>query len=144
MIRNPRDICQSLLNYFQNIENYTGDIQTIANIMTRDGIGLSYGPFFKVILSYWNKRHEDNILIVFYEEMQKDLGSVIQRVADFLNASITTERIQHLVKFLSFDTMKGNKSSLFSSEFMVNIFILPTVDTCAHNFTCTENNFLQN
>ncbi|XP_066927159.1 luciferin sulfotransferase-like [Clytia hemisphaerica] len=118
VIRNPRDICQSLLNYFQNIENYTGDIQTIANIMTKDGIGLFYGPFFKVVLSYWNKRHDDNILIVFYEEMQKDLGSVIQKVADFLNVSITTDRVEHLVDFLSFNSMKDNKSSLFSSEFM--------------------------
>ena len=51
--------------------------------------------------------------------MQKDLGSVIKKVADFLKVSITKERVEHLVEFLSFKTMQKNKSSLFSSEFMV-------------------------
>jgi len=69
-----------------------------------------YGPYWKHILEIWERRHEDNILIVTYEDMKQDLAAVVRRVADFLGKNPTLEEIEKLVKHCSFDSMKENQS----------------------------------
>ena len=126
--RNPRDVCQSRFNYLQSIEKYTGDLQTIVNIMTKD-LGDNNGPYFKHILSYWNKRKEasDNLLVVFYEDMQQDLGTVIRKVANFLGVSLAEDRIEPMVKHLSFESMKKNPSTVLTTELQVRFKIIISI-----------------
>ena len=75
VIRNPRDVCVSFQNHFILTENFTGDLQLIADIMLKD-IGPYYAPFFTHILSYWKQRENPNLLIVHYEEMQRDIAGI--------------------------------------------------------------------
>lgn len=102
------------------MENYTGDLQTVVNIMTKD-LGDNFGPYFKHILSYWSKRREagDNLLVVFYEEMQQNLEAVIRKVANFLDVSLAEDRVEPLVKHLSFENMKKNSSTILTTEMQV-------------------------
>ena len=48
------------------------------------------------------------MLNVSYEEMKMDLPSVIRKVADFLEVTLTEEDIPKLCDHLSFDSMKNN------------------------------------
>ena len=83
-----------------------------------------HGPYFKCVLSFWEKRKKakDYLLIVSYEEMQKDLGSVARKVANFLDVKLSDDRVQPMVEHLSFDSMKKNLSTeiqvcqIFQSE----------------------------
>ena len=92
--------------------------------MTKD-LGDNFGPYFKHVLGYWNKREEasDNLLIVFYEEMQKDLGAVIRKVANFLDVSLAEDRVEPLVKHLSYESMKKNPSTVLTTEMQVCFII---------------------
>jgi len=92
VLRNPRDVCVSFLNHFKVIENYKGTLETIADMFLRD-VGPYYTPFFKSILSYWNQRSESNILTVHYEDMKRDLASVIKKVAEFLEIEVTDDNV---------------------------------------------------
>ena len=76
------------------------------------------GPYFKSVLSFWEKREEakDFLLIVSYEEMQKDLGSVIRKVANFLGVDLSDDRVQPMVEHLSFDSMKKNPATILATE----------------------------
>ena len=76
------------------------------------------GPYFKCVLSFWEKREvaKDFLLIVSYEEMQKDLGSVIRKVAHFLGVELSDDRVQPMVEHLSFDSMKSNPSTILATE----------------------------
>ncbi|XP_066922835.1 luciferin sulfotransferase-like [Clytia hemisphaerica] len=108
VIRNPRDVCVSFLNHHVLTENYTGDLQTIAEIMLQD-VGPIYAPFFTHILSYWNQRENPNLLIVHYEEMQKDVTGVIKRVAKFIGTEEYSDgQIAKLVEHTSVDKMRAN------------------------------------
>ena len=115
MIRNPRDVCLSLFKEAQILFNYTGDFDLLANIFTRD-VGPGGGPFFKCVLSYWNQRSNKNILIVTFEDMKKNLPSVITQVAEFLNISPSQEEIDNLAEHLSFENMKANPMTNLETE----------------------------
>uniref|UniRef100_A0A7M5WTN7 Sulfotransferase domain-containing protein n=2 Tax=Clytia hemisphaerica TaxID=252671 RepID=A0A7M5WTN7_9CNID len=108
VIRNPRDVCVSFLNHHVLTENYTGDLQTIAEIMLQD-VGPVSAPFFTHILSYWNQRENPNLLIVHYEEMQKDITGVIKRLAKFIGTEeYSDDQITKLVEHTSVDKMRAN------------------------------------
>eukprot|EP00111_Clytia_hemisphaerica_P023050 TCONS_00067818-protein len=110
VVRNPRDVCVSLLNHFYLTENFTGDVELIADIMLKD-IGPFYAPFFTHILSYWKQCENPNLLIVHYEEMQKDIAGIIKRVAKFINAKeYSDDQIEKLIEHTSLDNMKVNTS----------------------------------
>ena len=40
-----------------------------------------YGDYIDYVLSFWRHRDDENILFMKYEDMKKDLGREIQRVA---------------------------------------------------------------
>jgi len=89
-------------------ENYVGDLETIADIFIRD-VGPYYTPYFAHILSYWKQRAQNpNLLIIFYEDMLRDVYDVISRIADFLNVNVTRENVEKLADHTSVKSMKKN------------------------------------
>lgn len=66
-----------------------------------------------MIESFWDQRNEPNVLIIKYEDMKRDLKSVIIKVAKFLNKSLNDEELDKLVDHLSFKSMKNNPSTNF-------------------------------
>ncbi|XP_065216903.1 luciferin sulfotransferase-like [Planococcus citri] len=106
VIRNPRDTCISLYHQKTAHRGFDGTLEQFAELFIKDLV--TYGPYWKHVLGYWNQRHRSNILVLTYEEMKKDLPEVLVRVSEFLDKPLTAERINHLCHHLSFDTMKNN------------------------------------
>lgn len=69
-----------------------------------------YSPFNSHILEFWKIRDEPNILFLFYEDMKRDLDSVLKKTAQFLGKSYTQGQFDELCIHLSFDKMKNNSS----------------------------------
>jgi len=82
-------------------------------------VGTHFGPFFRHVLSYWERRKEANILVVSYEEMQKDIAGVIRKVAAFLDIPVCEEDVVTLAEHLSFQNMKKNPSTNFDADLKV-------------------------
>ncbi|KAL5803646.1 hypothetical protein ACOSQ4_031951 [Xanthoceras sorbifolium] len=73
-----------------------------------------YGPIWDHMLWYWKASLEkpDKILLLKYEDLQEDIISCLQKLADFLGCPFTVEEetrgmIEELSKFSSFDNMKN-------------------------------------
>ena len=61
---------------------------------------LWFSPYWDFVLDAWNKRNHPNVCLNFFEDMKKDLPSVIQETADFLGKPAADEQVsQNLPPF---------------------------------------------
>ena len=74
--------------------------------MTQDQ--LIGNPFFLHLEEAWEKRNHPNMLFLFYEDMKRDLGSVIDQVCKFLDSPLTKEKKDQLIDHLDIKNFRNN------------------------------------
>ncbi|KRT80645.1 hypothetical protein AMK59_5912 [Oryctes borbonicus] len=114
VIRNPKDICVSFHHHTRVLEGARGTLDDFFKLFMAGKV--VYGPFWDNVMSYWNRRHLSNLLIIRYEDMKKDLPSVIRKVAKFLDKEIRDDQMEKLTKHLSFEEMKKNAAVNFEGH----------------------------
>ncbi|KAH9500072.1 Sulfotransferase 1E1 [Bulinus truncatus] len=130
--RNPKD---TVVSYYFFITKFVIDDQSFVGTfddycqLFLDGL-VHYGPWWKHVKEAWDRRGDDNIMVLFYEDLQEDLHKAVRDIADFLNKPLTSHQVDAIVKHCSFDNMKNNKS--------VNYDWLKEVGTAK-----TEENFMR-
>jgi hypothetical protein len=56
--------------------------------------------------SYWQVRHQENVLFMTYEEMKKDLPETVRKIAAFLDIKLTPDEFAEVVRKSGFAYMK--------------------------------------
>ncbi|KAM7355798.1 sulfotransferase 1E1-like isoform 2-T2 [Cochliomyia hominivorax] len=109
--RNAKDVIVSSYHFVKNLDMWRGDsFEEYVDDFLNDEI--IYTNFWAHIVDFWQMRHEPFIFFVTYEEMKRDLANVLQRLCTFLERPQLTEKeMQVLLKHLSFDSMKKNKTT---------------------------------
>ncbi|XP_044731509.1 luciferin sulfotransferase-like [Chrysoperla carnea] len=113
--RNPKDTCVSFYHHYVNIKSFGGDFNDFVELFLNGRY--SFGPYPAQILSVFQEKHRNNVLILKYEEMKRDLNAVIQEVCKFLNKNYSEADLVKLQKHLSFEAMKTNKAVNFDLLF---------------------------
>ena len=106
--RNPKDAMVSFYHHHRLIKShgFTGDLPTFAARMTKNQ--LAGNPFFPHLEEAWQLRHHPNLLFLFYEDMKRDLGSVIDQVAQFLDCPLSREKKEQLIEHLDIKNFRNN------------------------------------
>ncbi|XP_050392736.1 sulfotransferase 1B1 [Patella vulgata] len=112
--RNAKDTVVSFYHFFKMLKliNYSGNLNDFVDGFLDDKI--IYSPWSKHVLEAWKIKDEENILFIKYEDMKKDISSVIQQLSLFLNRPLTDQQIKLIVECTKFDAMKNNPASNYS------------------------------
>ena len=118
--RNPRDCFISYFNHIRAMTGYAGSLELCADAFLRDEC-VCWTPFMQNVKSFWNRRHEPNIIFITYEDMKRDLPKVIREVSSFLGKPVAEKDIPVLSEFLSFENMKATPS--MNKQKMVDVSV---------------------
>ena len=113
-LRNPKDTVVSKYHFSKKVKvtGYVGDFPPFFDLFM-DGLDL-YGPYFEFMKEAWSKREHENVCIVFYEDMKKNMVSCLRKLAKFLGKDFTDEVLEKAADYLDFaNTKKRNVSRPF-------------------------------
>ncbi|XP_046959909.1 sulfotransferase 1 family member D1-like isoform X1 [Vanessa cardui] len=114
--RDPRDVAVSF-HFMHKLFRYFDEGVTFEefwDLFKKDL--LLHLPIFPHIEEAWAKRDHENMMFLFYEEMQKNLQSVIDKVCKFLGKDYTNEQKVKLAEHLSFENMKKSSGFKFGKS----------------------------
>jgi hypothetical protein len=111
IVRNPKDVCVSLYQFWvKHAQSYYFECQFDRFFTDFMKGQLPYGDYFQYLRSLMPYKEHANVLIISYEQMKRDIHSVIRRVAEFININLNNqgELLDRVVTFSSFEYMKNN------------------------------------
>ncbi len=109
IVSSPQDTLTSYYHFCRAlpIHNFHGNFGDYLELFEKDQ--LVYGNWFDFNLGWWEQKDDPNFLFITYEEMIKDIYSVIAKLCNFLNKQLPSDIIEAIVKHTSFKEMKSNK-----------------------------------
>ena len=117
IVRNPKDVLVSLHTH----------VSAIPFVIQKDWDDyfeqfsqgdVSFGNYFDHVQSWWAHKDDDNVLILKYEDMKKDLPSAVATIAKFIDQDIGKELVEEIAHTCrtTFENMK--KDSTANHEWM--------------------------
>lgn len=110
--RNPKDVAVPFYNFDQKmapLTGYSGPFEFFAKMFME---GKTYwGSWVEHVLGWWEHREDDNVLFLKYEDLKKDLFSLVHLIADFLGKSLSKEVVNRIAKQCTFDEMVNNAAA---------------------------------
>ncbi|XP_045196251.2 sulfotransferase 1E1-like [Mercenaria mercenaria] len=110
--RNPKDVVVSYYYFVRllyPVTRYDGEFKDFFNLFLHDKV--MYAPWWRHVEEFWDRRHDDNILFLTYEDLKKDTDGTIDKVAKFLGKTLTREQKDIIINHCSFENMKKNPAT---------------------------------
>jgi len=86
-------------------------------VLKRD---LEHNRYLKCISSWWEHRNDPNIMVIFYEDLKKNLRQMIERISNFITIPLNEDELNRVTYFSSFEYMSEHKEK-FQGESVVQI-----------------------
>ncbi|XP_021710675.1 sulfotransferase 1 family member D1 isoform X2 [Aedes aegypti] len=97
------------MHHYRHLHGYKGTNEAFLDGLLAEQV--LWCPQVPHTLDFWNIRNLDYVLFNHYEEMKKDIMSVLRKTCKFLGKSYTDEQLEKLAQHLSFDIMKKNPTA---------------------------------
>ncbi|MBN3312314.1 ST4A1 Sulfotransferase, partial [Atractosteus spatula] len=98
MARNPKDLVVSYYQFHRSLRtmSYRGTFQEFCRRFMNDKLG--YGSWFEHVQEFWEHRMDSNVLFLKYEDMYKDLATLVEQLARFLGVSCDKAQLESMVE----------------------------------------------
>jgi hypothetical protein len=108
VIRNPKDVFVSAYFFIRDnlLGKATPSMSTMCRVFTA-GKSPAGGSWAANAAGYWSQRHRENVLILSFASMKRDLEGTVRRIALFLDVHTSDEVIQEVCRRASFEYMKS-------------------------------------
>nr|XP_010958701.1 sulfotransferase 4A1 [Camelus bactrianus] len=96
MARNPKDLVVSYYQFHRSLRtmSYRGTFQEFCRRFMNDKLG--YGSWFEHVQEFWEHRMDANVLFLKYEDMHRDLVTMVEQLARFLGVSCDKAQLESL------------------------------------------------
>ncbi|XP_075815346.1 amine sulfotransferase-like isoform X1 [Microtus pennsylvanicus] len=106
--RNPKDVLTSYFHYSNLVIVFEAS-DTIETFMQAFLDGRVLGSnWFDHIRSWYEHRHDFNIMFLSYEDMKKDLRGSVLKICSFLEKELSEEDVDAVVRQATFQNMKSD------------------------------------
>ncbi|XP_035657841.1 amine sulfotransferase-like [Branchiostoma floridae] len=110
VLRNPKDVVVSFYHYEKKMETefdmeYLESWDAYATNYLEGNC--MYGDFYDHALGWWKMKDDSHFLFLKYEDMKKDLRSVVGDVAAFLETSLDKVTVDSIAESCTFNTLKA-------------------------------------
>lgn len=117
VMRNPKDNLVSMYHFYRTNRGlglYSGSWdQFFEEYVKADQIVT--GDALEYNRHWWDNRDNENVFIITYEEMKKDLRFSVERVAKFLEKDLSSAQLDKITQATTFDAMKINPATNYST-----------------------------
>lgn len=86
---------------------------------------VDHGSWFDYTRGWWRGAEEDNVYLIYYENMKKDLRREITKLCQFLQRNLPSETIDRIASHCEFDSMKQNPMTNHLDVYSINSKISP-------------------
>ncbi|XP_070558601.1 sulfotransferase 1C3-like isoform X2 [Ptychodera flava] len=108
LVRNPKDTFVSNYHFQQAFNPNTSFNDYLDNFLDGE---VTFGSWFEHTKHWLSLKDTENVMVLHYEDVVRDMSHNILKIADFLIAKkISEEKLEEIVKKCSFDNMRMNKS----------------------------------
>uniref|UniRef100_A0A1A9ZSW1 Sulfotransferase domain-containing protein n=1 Tax=Glossina pallidipes TaxID=7398 RepID=A0A1A9ZSW1_GLOPL len=106
--RNPKDLCVSFYYYCKLMHGLQGTFEDFLGLFLNESAPI--GSYWKHVLPFWKRSTEPNVLFLKYEDMKRDLPSIVRKCAKFLQIDyqISETDLRRICDHLKFDKMQKN------------------------------------
>ncbi|KAL5277321.1 hypothetical protein ACFFRR_002515 [Megaselia abdita] len=112
VVRDPRDAFVSLHHHYKYFFGKAFKEEKEQFIESR----MKYGNFWELALNFYAIKDQENVMFLSFEQMKKNLKSVVLKVSDFLGKHYNEVQIDQLVDHLDFKNMKDNPACSHKQE----------------------------
>ncbi|XP_068117219.1 sulfotransferase 1B1-like isoform X2 [Hyperolius riggenbachi] len=113
--RNAKDVAVSYFFFHKLVKSLpdAGPWDTFLNNYMNGHV--FYGSWHDHVKGWWEKRHEYNVLYLFYEDMKENPQREIQKILHYLDRHLSDDIVEKIAQHTSFEKMKNNDTVNFKN-----------------------------
>ncbi|XP_060114558.1 sulfotransferase 2B1-like [Heteronotia binoei] len=113
-LRNPKDVLISSYHFsmMANILKTPKSLQEHLEDFLSGNV--FYSSWFDHVKSWMELKGRPNFFYITYEELQQDLRGSVEKICHFLGKELSSQQLDSVVEYASFQKMKENKMSNYS------------------------------